>query len=127
MELLIHGMVKASDRNGPGMILLTDSNAFFFLTDPTASAWAGGGGLIGFLIGQFIANKKAEKNPPAHLNDPEIQSLDQKLRRKLLPTILLTKAPLDGSATVQETRAGYTFTLADGREAQILSWGNKKR
>ena len=39
--------------------------------------------MLGAMIGQLIDRKKAKKNPPAHLDDPEIVELGDKALRAL--------------------------------------------
>jgi len=126
MHLLLDGFVRAGGRKGQGLLLMTDRNAFFFLTTGNSHLWIHFG-LVGILIGQYLSRKRAKKNPPAHLGDPEIQALDEKSRKRVLNTLLLVKMPVDPATAVQETRMGYRFKSNAGEEAEISSWGNKRK
>jgi hypothetical protein len=126
MHLLLDGFVRAGGRKGQGLLLMTDRNAFFFLITGNSHVWIHFG-LLGVLLGQYLARKNAKKNPPGHLSDPEVQALDEKSRRKVLTTTLLLKMPIDAATAVQETRMGYQLKSNTGQEAEISSWGNKKK
>jgi hypothetical protein len=114
MHLITDGMVKVGKDKGPGKLVLTD-RSIFVLKSATEATSTGSilGGLVGALIGQMIDRNKAKKDPPAHLDDPEIVELGDKTRRALLTTRLLAKLPLNGSLSIKPTRLGFEFA-ADG-------------
>jgi hypothetical protein len=126
MHLLIDGLVKAGERKGQGLLLMTDRSAFFLLNTGNSHVWVHFG-LLGYFLGRYFARKAAKKNPPPHLFDPEIQALDEKSQLKVSTATLLVKMPIDPATAVQETRMGYQFKTNDGKEAEISSWGNKKK
>lgn len=125
MHLHVDGMVKGSNQDGPGSLLLTDQSVFIFayiakitFTIPF--------GVIPSAIAGLIAHKKARANPPPHLRDPEILAFDPKMQKKFRYTKLLAKLALDSNLTVAETRMGYRIGSSD-RQFDIWSWANKKK
>jgi hypothetical protein len=128
MHLITHGMVKVEKDKGPGKLVLTDRSVFL-LKSATEATTTGGilGGLVGAFIGQMIDRNKAKKAPPAHLDDPEIVELGDKLRRSLLTTKLLAKLPLNGCLSVKPTRTGFEFTADGHPPASYGGWFHKKK
>ncbi len=127
MHLLTDGLVKIADHKGPGKLLLTE-RSLFVLGSNTGAASIGGavGGLVGALIGHFIDKHKGKKNAPAHLDDPEIVELGEKVRHQLLSTELLAKLPLKPSLSVEPTRLGFMFT-AGSTVVKFDGWAHKKK
>jgi hypothetical protein len=125
MHLLLDGSVNVSGRKAQGKILMTERSAFFLLSTGNPGIWIHFG-LVGILIGRYLARKHAERYVPEHMKDPEILALDEKTRRNVSATALAAKIPLDGSLVVQETRLGYKFE-SGSQTAEISSWSNKKK
>ena len=128
MHLIADGMVKVGKDKGPGKLVLTD-RSIFLLKSANEAATTGSilGGLVGALIGRMIDRNKAKKAPPAHLDDPEIVELGDKLRRALLTTKLLAKLPLNNCLSVKPTRSGFEFTAAGQPPASYGGWFHKKK
>ena len=107
--------------------MLTGRSLFVFKSNTGAASVGGAlGGLVGALIGHFIDKHKGKKNAPAHLGDPEIAELGEKVRRQLLSTELLAKLPLDPSLSVEPTRLGFVFT-AGTTVVKYDGWAHKKK
>jgi hypothetical protein len=110
MHITVNGLLKINGQVGDGLILLTNSSAFFFR--PLNSAVRKGamlGGLIGALIGSLIDKKKSEKIELKHLNDPEIQALDEKSKKKVLQAQLIKKLQISALQKVSTTKLGCKF------------------
>lgn len=107
MHLITHGRIKVNGSAVNGQLLLTD-RSLFVLDSGTAASSTGGavGGLLGYFIGRYFERRKAKKQPPAHLQDPEIASLGAKVQDSLLTTRLLAKLPVDGTLEIKPTRFG---------------------
>jgi hypothetical protein len=128
MHLIADGLVKVGEDKCSGKLVLTDCSIFVLKSTADATLTGGIlGGLVGAMIGQWIDKNKAKKNPPTHLDDPEIVGLDDKARRALLMTKLLAKLPLNDCLSVKPTRLGFEF-LADGHPPVSYSgWLQKKK
>lgn len=110
MHITASGLLKINGQGGDGLILLTNSSAFFFR--PLNSAVRKGamlGGLIGALIGSLIDKKKSEKMELEHLNDPEIQALDVKSKKKVSQAQLIKKLQISALQKVSTTKLGCKF------------------
>ncbi|HUS34925.1 MAG TPA: hypothetical protein VM680_06195 [Verrucomicrobiae bacterium] len=127
MHLLVDGMVEAGGSKSPGVMLIGEENVLFFHNNANVAVWAVAFGLLGALVSTWMAGKKADKNPPVHMNDPEVLALDARAQRKVKATRLLARIPFSPAISVNETRLGFQFHGADGTRAEISSWGNKKK
>jgi len=110
MHISVNGLLKIDGQGGDGLILLTNSSAFFFR--PINSAARKGamlGGLIGALIGSLIDKKKSGNMEPEHLNDPEIQALDEKSKKMVSQANLIKKLQISTLQKVLTTKMGCKF------------------
>jgi len=79
------------------------------------------------LVGLAMDRRRARKNPPAHLDDPEFAAMGDKLPRALLTTRLLVRLPLGKELMVKTTRAGFDFAAKDHPLVSYSGWFNKKK
>jgi gas vesicle protein len=110
MHLTVSGLLKIDGQGGDGLILLTNRSAFFFR--PINSAARKGamvGGLIGALIGSLIDKKKSGKMELEHLNDPEIQELDEKSKKMVSQAKLIKKLQISALQKISTTKMGCKF------------------
>jgi hypothetical protein len=121
MHLITNGLVRVGDDKGSGMLLLSDRSIFALrnISGPRIGA-------IPTLIGQMLDKRNAAKNPPEHLNDPEIIALGSKVYSKLLATRLLYKLPLDSTLVVRRTLFGFDFGL-QGTTVSYKGWMHKRK
>lgn len=110
MHLTVSGLLKIDGQGGDGLILLTNSSAFFFRPINTAARkGAMVGGLIGALIGSLIDKKKSGNMELGHLNDPEIQALDEKSKKIVSQAQLIKKLQISTLQKVSLTKMGCKF------------------
>ena len=127
MYLVTGGFIKVANFKGEGKLLFTDRSLFALKSNGGAMSFGGAlGGLLGYLIVDFIDKQKAQKNPPAHLEDPEIAQLGDRVRRDLLTTTLLAKMPLDSTLSIKSTRLGFDFN-AGPTVVSYGGWIHKKK
>ncbi len=122
-NLIVDGNVNYGKNKGQGQLLLTRTTVFAFRANNHA-AMAGGaaGGMIGALIGHFIDKHRAKKQPPPeHLDDPEVQQLDESVLKKFARSSLLVKYPIDASLHVERTMMGVK--LSRGNETPTIYQG----
>jgi hypothetical protein len=128
MHLITNGRIKIGSDAVNGQLLLTD-HSIFVLESAAGASSAGGavGGLVGYLIGRFFDRRKAKRQPPEHLQDPEIAGLGDKVRDGLLTTKLLAKLPLDRNLHINPTRLGFDFTVSGQAPISYAGWAYKKK
>lgn len=128
MHIITPGRVKVGSNAMNGQLLLTD-NSIFVLKSVTGASSTGGavGGLVGYFIGRFFDRRKAKRQPPEHLQDPEIAGLGDRVRDGLLTTKLLMKLPLDRNLHIKPTRLGFAFTPAGQASVSYAGWAHKKK
>lgn len=121
MEYIIKsGLVKFAPYSGSGRILITPRHVYALSEDNSAGSTGGVmGGLIGALIGNAIDSFKHRNSQPEYLNDPDLEFLDEPLRKSLRKTKLLVKLALGAELIISPTFAGFDFT-AEGRPH--LAW-----
>ena len=128
MHLVVNGLLKIDGQGGGGTILLTNRSAFFFR--PVSDAVQSGaaiGGLIGALIGSIIAKKKAAGIKLEHLDDPEIQDLDEKSKKAVSKVKLIKKLDLGSLQQVSPTFLGFNFTWPGMGEINFKGKAHKKK
>ena len=128
MHLIANGLIKFEKRNEDGMILITNRSIFFFR--PVSGAAQKGaiiGGVLGAIIGGLIDKKKAEKMELDHLNDPEIQDLDEKSKKQLSRVVLVKKLSLSNVIKVTPTFWGFKFVMAGTDEIEYKGKAFKKK
>jgi hypothetical protein len=125
LPYLKSGSVTVGKRKVVGQILITD-RAILLFSDSSGAMTAGLlGGLLGYFIGRAVSRHQAKKSPPGHMTDPDILSLEEKLRSKLLTSALEARFPFDSSVAVEETRGGFRFRSGEN-VAEFGNWPNKK-
>ncbi|MEL7263206.1 MAG: hypothetical protein AAFP69_00135 [Planctomycetota bacterium] len=68
------------------------------------------GGVIGALIAQAMANHKANKKPePPFMQDPLLQNIDAKTRKRIRTTEFLAMFSLDANLDFKKTFLGFQF------------------
>ena len=117
-SLLVDGYVEVGEDKGPMKLLFTGKSVFAFKPDP-AMQFGPVRSIINLLLGPlfillsyFVKKKQVSKQPPpllSHMNDSEIQSLDETTRKKIERTPLHCKLPLNNSLNIEETKMGYNF------------------
>lgn len=128
MHMIATGLLKIDGQGGDGLILLTNRSAFFFR--PISSATQKGailGGVIGAFIGSLIDKKKAGKMELEHLNDPEIQDLDEKAKKAVSRATLLKKLDLGSMQQVSPTFWGMKFLWPGVDEIDFKGKAHKKK
>ena len=110
MHITVNGLLKIDGQGGDGLILLTHSSAFFFRPiNNAARKGAMVGGLIGALIGSLIDKKKSGNMELEHLNDPEIQALDEKSKKMVSQAKLIKKLQISTLQKASTTKMGCKF------------------
>jgi hypothetical protein len=128
MHLITNGRIKIGSDAVAGQLLLTNQSIFVLESAAGASSAGGAvGGLVGFMIGRFFDRRKAKTQPPAHLQDPEIAGLGEKVLVELLTSKLMTKLPLDQTLHIKPTRLGFDFTVAGQPSISYAGWAYKKK
>ena len=86
---LYSGEIQIGGASSPGCVMLTASTVFMLrYPKPEPSLVMGSlfgliGGLLGWLFSFIGANREARKHPPAHMRNPEIARLGNRLKAKL--------------------------------------------
>ncbi len=106
------GMIKYASYRGTGRLLLTRRHVFA-LTEDNSAGSAGGliGGAVGALIGSAIDSIKHRERKPEYLADPDLDFLDDSVRKSLRKTDLLTKIAMGPDLVVIPTFAGFDFSI----------------
>ena len=128
MHLVVSGLLKIDGQGGDGSVLLTNSSVFFFRPINTAARkGAMAFGLIGALIGSLIDKKKSKKLEPEHLNDPEIQALDEKSKKMVSQANLIKKLQISTLQKVSMTKMGCKFIWPGEDEIDFKGMMHKKK
>lgn len=120
MEYIIKpGLVKFAPYSGCGKILIT-SRHVYALSEDNSAAVTGGivggivGGLVGALVATAIDSVKNRNSQTEFLDDADLPTLDESMKKSLRKTKLLVKMTLGAELIISPTFAGFNFT-AEGQ------------
>ncbi|MCK4764873.1 MAG: hypothetical protein KAW12_21925 [Candidatus Aminicenantes bacterium] len=128
MHILVNGLLKIDGKSGNGLILLTSRSAFFLR--PISDAAQSGafiGGVIGALIGGLIDKKKAAGMKLEHMDDSEVQELDEKSKKAVSKATLVKKLDLGSMQQVSPTFWGMKFIWPGIDEIDFKGKSRKKK
>lgn len=118
--ILQSGLLTFGTYKGGGRLLMNETHIFALSDDPTAAMTLGMlGGVVGALIGKLIDRFSRSALLPAHLNDPDLATIPEAVKKALAGTVLLVKIPVDGNLIIRSTFAGFDFASP---QHGLLKW-----